>query len=214
MNPANAAEAFPACGDSDKEGRESTTWSAANLPSKRRCAKLDRAFAAEEQGSNLIVEGAHSHVAAPCRRTYFSAEARDVWTGIHLAALAAMWRNESEDSRTLRLEQRRGRRVRAGMPVLLYGRLADEPFQEETQTIDVSSHGGLFPISAPVVPSQKLVLTNLETNDDLACRVARLIRTEQGTTLAAVEFLQPSLRFWGSAVSSFGHENSTAERIS
>ena len=56
--------------------------------------------------------------------------------------------------------------------------------------------------------------TNLETDDDLACRVARLIRTEQGITLAAVEFLQPSLRFWGSAIASFGHENSTAERIS
>jgi len=122
--------------------------------------------------------------------------------------------SESEDSRTLRLEQRRGRRVRAATHILLYGRLADEPFQEETQTIDVSSHGGLFPVSAPLVASQKLILTNLETNDDLACRVARLIRTERGETLAAVEFLQPSLRFWGSAVSSFGHENSTAERIS
>jgi hypothetical protein len=77
----------------------------------------------------------------------------------------------------------------------------------------VSSHGGLFPISAPVIPSQKLIVTNLETNDDLACRVARLIRTERGETLAAVEFLQPSLRFWGPPISSLGHENSTAEPI-
>jgi len=112
------------------------------------------------------------------------------------------------------LEQRRGRRVRAAKRIVLYGRLGEEPFQEQTQTVDVSSHGGLFPISAPVVPSQKLILTNLETEDDLACRVARLIRTERGETLAAVEFLQPSLRFWGPVVSSFGHENSTAERIS
>ena len=134
-----------------------------------------------------------------------------------LASLLRRWlrpRGESSDSRTLRLEQRRGRRVHAGMPVLLYGRLADEPFQEHTRTIDVSSHGGLFPITTAVVPAQKLILTNLETDDDLACRVARLIRTEQGITLAAVEFLQPSLRFWGSAIASFGHENSTAERIS
>lgn len=134
-----------------------------------------------------------------------------------LASLLRRWLRpggESRDSRTLRLEQRRGRRVRAGMPVLLYGRLADEPFQEHTRTIDVSSHGGLFPVTAAVVPAQKLILTNLETNDDLACRVARLIQTEGGTTLAAVEFLQPSLRFWGSAVSAYGHENSTAERIS
>ena len=135
-----------------------------------------------------------------------------------LASLLRRWLHlgsEAQDSRErLLLEQRRGRRVRAALSILLYGRLADEPFQEQTQTIDVSSHGGLFPVSAAVVPSQKLILTNLETNDDLACRVARLIRTDEGTTLAAVEFLQPSLRFWGSAVSSFGHENSTAERIS
>jgi len=47
-------------------------------------------------------------------------------------------------------EQRRGPRVAAAMPVLLYGRLGDEPFQEHTETIDVSGHGGLVPISAEV----------------------------------------------------------------
>ncbi|HSY59030.1 MAG TPA: hypothetical protein VK795_05675 [Terriglobales bacterium] len=115
---------------------------------------------------------------------------------------------------SVRVEQRRGRRVQTAMRILLYGRLADEPFQEHTQTIDVSSHGGLFPISAAVVRSQKLILTNLETEDELACRVARLVQTKDGKTLAGVEFLQPSLRFWGTAVSSFGHENSSAQRIS
>ncbi|MGH9745086.1 MAG: hypothetical protein ACRD59_03105 [Candidatus Acidiferrales bacterium] len=121
----------------------------------------------------------------------------------------------SKSSRApLRVEQRRGRRVQAALHILLYGRLADEPFQERTETIDVSSHGGLFPISAAVVPSQKLIVTNLENDEELACRVTRLVRTEQGRTLAGVEFLQPSLRFWGAVVSSFGHENSTAQRIS
>jgi hypothetical protein len=112
------------------------------------------------------------------------------------------------------VEQRRGRRVQAAMRILLYGRQADEPFQEHTQTIDVSSHGGLFPISAAVERSQKLILTNLDTDEELACRITRLVHTEEGKTLAGVEFLQPSLQFWGSAVSSYGHENSTAERIS
>jgi hypothetical protein len=121
---------------------------------------------------------------------------------------------DRESRAQVRVEQRRGRRVQAGMRILLYGRLADEPFQEHSQTIDVSSHGGLFPISAAVVRSQKLILTNLETEDELACRVARLVHTKEGTTLAGVEFLQPSLQFWGPAVSSFGHENSGAQRNS
>jgi hypothetical protein len=94
-------------------------------------------------------------------------------------------------------EQRRGPRLPAAMPVLLYGRLGDEPFQEHTETIDVSRHGGLVPISAEVTCTQKLLLTNLQTNEELACRVARIARTQQGKTLAGLEFLQPAPRFWG-----------------
>jgi hypothetical protein len=37
-------------------------------------------------------EGGHATIAALERRTYFSAEARDVWTGITLAPLAATGR--------------------------------------------------------------------------------------------------------------------------
>jgi hypothetical protein len=94
-------------------------------------------------------------------------------------------------------EQRRAQRVLAAMPVLIYGRSADEPFQEQTETIDVSAHGGLIPITVEVMKSQKLLLTNLLTNEDLPCRVARLVLTREGKTLAGLEFLQPSRGFWG-----------------
>lgn len=94
-------------------------------------------------------------------------------------------------------EQRRARRVPVAMPVLIYGRSADEPFQEQTETIDVSAHGGLMPITVEVMKSQKLLLTNLMTNEELACRVARVVRTGEGKTLAGLEFLQPSEGFWG-----------------
>jgi len=97
-------------------------------------------------------------------------------------------------------EQRRAPRAAAAMPVLLYGRLGDEPFQEHTETIDVSAHGGLVPISAEVTCAQKLLLTNLQTNEELACRVARVVRTQQGKILAGLEFLQPSPRFWGESL--------------
>jgi hypothetical protein len=83
------------------------------------------------------------------------------------------------------------------MPVLIYGRSADEPFQEQAETIDVSAHGGLVPITVEVKESQKLLLTNLLTNEDRPCRVARLVQTREGKTLAGLEFLQPSEGFWG-----------------
>jgi len=99
-------------------------------------------------------------------------------------------------------EQRRAPRALAAMPVLLYGRLGDEPFQEHAETIDVSASGGLVPISAEVSCAQKLLLTNLQTNEELACRVARLVRTQQGKTLAGLEFLEPAPRFWGESLPS------------
>lgn len=94
-------------------------------------------------------------------------------------------------------EQRRAERVPVSMPVLLYGHIEGEPFQEQAETIDVSAHGGLVPITVEVKESQKLLLTNLLTNEDRPCRVARLVQTREGKTLAGLEFLQPSEGFWG-----------------
>ncbi|MGB0035047.1 MAG: PilZ domain-containing protein [Candidatus Acidiferrales bacterium] len=100
------------------------------------------------------------------------------------------------------LEQRRTQRVLVAMPVLIYGRLGNEPFQEDTETINVSANGGLLPITTEVLPSQKLLLTNLQTNEELTCRVARLVQTPGGRTLVGLEFLQPAPRFWGGALTS------------
>jgi hypothetical protein len=93
-------------------------------------------------------------------------------------------------------EQRRATRVPLTMPVLLYGRMGEEPFQEHTETINVSMNGGLVPVTAEVSCSQKLILTNLQTNEELACRVARITKTTRGTTLAGLEFLHPAPSFW------------------
>lgn len=83
------------------------------------------------------------------------------------------------------------------IPVLLYGSLRDKPFHENTETIDVCEHGGLVTASVKLIGSQKLILTNIQTNEDVACQVARLVQTGKGHTLAGLEFLQPSPRFWG-----------------
>jgi hypothetical protein len=95
-------------------------------------------------------------------------------------------------------DQRRAQRLPIFLPVQVYGQLDGEPFSENTETINVSSCGGLVPISAGVVRSQKLILTNLQTDQDLTCRVARLIRSERGQILAGLEFLQSAPGFWRS----------------
>jgi hypothetical protein len=93
-------------------------------------------------------------------------------------------------------DRRCGCRVALATPVCVYGWLADEPFSENTETLNVSVIGGLIPLYAKVIPSQELILTNLKTNEDLPCRVARSIRTEGGKTLAGLTFLQVSPSFW------------------
>jgi hypothetical protein len=98
-------------------------------------------------------------------------------------------------------DQRRAQRLPIYLPVQVYGKLEGVPFSENTETINVSSCGGLVPISAGVVRAQKLILTNLQTDEDLTCRVARLIRSERGQVLAGLEFLQSTPGFWRSSPS-------------
>jgi hypothetical protein len=93
-------------------------------------------------------------------------------------------------------EKRRAHRVAASMPVLIYGHSAVEPFAEPVTTANVSRTGTLVPLSAHVLRFQKLVITNLQSNEDAICRVARLVRTDDGRTFAALEFLQPPPHFW------------------
>jgi hypothetical protein len=71
-----------------------------------------------------------------------------------------------------------------------------EPFSEQTVTDNISAHGGLLRLSAELGRAQTLLLTNLHTNEDLACRVARRAKTETGRNLIGVEFLRPAPRFW------------------
>ncbi|MGA7624193.1 MAG: hypothetical protein WB630_02430 [Candidatus Acidiferrales bacterium] len=96
-------------------------------------------------------------------------------------------------------DQRRAQRLPICMPVMVYGRLGSEPFVEPTETINVSARGGLVLISSPVACRQEVVLTNMQTEEDLLCRVVRLIRSEKGYILAGLEFLEAAPGFWRSS---------------
>jgi len=94
------------------------------------------------------------------------------------------------------IEKRRSERVPAAMPVFIYGRVRGETFSEYAETSDISAQGGAVILSAEIERSQPILITNLRTNEDLACRVARLAITQKGSILVGFEFLRPSPRFW------------------
>ncbi len=92
---------------------------------------------------------------------------------------------------------RRAARVEAATSVFVYGRSRDEPFSEGTKTLNVSVNGGCVTVSREVAREQKIIITNAQTDEDLACRVARFARTGDGKVVVGLEFLEPRPHFWG-----------------
>jgi c-di-GMP-binding flagellar brake protein YcgR len=92
--------------------------------------------------------------------------------------------------------RRRNHRVSAFLPVFIYAHSHDEPFVEHAVTLNVSASGGLLSLSRDVAPSQELLVANVQTDEELPCRVARVTKTQAGTVLVGFEFLRPAPRFW------------------
>jgi hypothetical protein len=92
--------------------------------------------------------------------------------------------------------RRHSYRVAAFLPVFVYARSHDEPFAEHAVTLNVSASGGLLSVSREVAPSQQFLLANTQTDEELPCRIARVIKTQAGTTLVGFEFLRPAPHFW------------------
>lgn len=99
----------------------------------------------------------------------------------------------SETSPHRDIEKRRAHRVDLNAPVFLYGSADGEPFTDYSETIDVCSDGALVAINARLSPEQRILLTNLQTGQDLKCRV---VRVDNHLQVAAVEFLEACPLFW------------------
>jgi hypothetical protein len=95
------------------------------------------------------------------------------------------------------LRNRRSERIELHVPVVIYRRAGDgPPFYENTQTLIVSAHGALIPLKALVATKQKLLLQNTNNGEQQECRVVSINNELSGPCKVAVEFTQPSPRFW------------------
>lgn len=92
--------------------------------------------------------------------------------------------------------RRRNHRVSAFLPVFIYAHSHNEPFVEHAVTLNVSASGGLLSLSREVAPAQELLIANLQTDEELPCRIARVTKTQAGTVLVGFEFLRSAPRFW------------------
>jgi len=93
-------------------------------------------------------------------------------------------------------DRRRSHRVYISMPILVRGKHAGQSFEEATQTISVSAHGGLLRVAAKLVRGQAVSIVNAKTAEELPCTVTSLGQKENGKTEVGVEFTEASSFFW------------------
>jgi hypothetical protein len=93
--------------------------------------------------------------------------------------------------------RRRSQRVLLRMPVQVIARAAgNEHISETAFTSSVNAHGALIYMSLKVEVGNKLIIKNMETEEEQFVRVIRTNPAPEGHTEVAIEFLRPSPKFW------------------
>jgi len=92
---------------------------------------------------------------------------------------------------------RRSQRVCLRLPIMV---LREGPgnnvASEETQTLIVNAHGALIQLALTVEVGQLLGIKNLQTMEQLVCRVVHLGAEQLGKREVGIEYETPSPRFW------------------
>lgn len=107
--------------------------------------------------------------------------------------------NLMDEVRVDAAERRRSARTSMYVPVFVYGYAApDEPFHEETNTLQVNANGGLLRLGANVHFGQKLLLVNRLTKEEQECYVVTLAkRPKRAERHVGVAFARCAPEFWG-----------------
>jgi hypothetical protein len=94
--------------------------------------------------------------------------------------------------------ERRSLRLWISIPVRVSSKNAHgKGLGEDTETIVVNAHGGLFCLRQAVKIGADIVLTNLVTKEEQVCRVVTLGDSSDKGMRVGIEFLSPSPGFWG-----------------
>lgn len=104
--------------------------------------------------------------------------------------------------------RRRSRRRKARIAVVVRFQDVDKhSISETTHTIIVNDHGALVLLAAPTEIDQIVRLENVESGDELLCRVTSLGPSFMGKTQVAFEFILPMPGFWDTGADSKAHDS-------
>ena len=96
-------------------------------------------------------------------------------------------------------DHRRSHRARVKIPLFVYGSTPkDEPFVEETCTLEINAHGALIVMKTPVAAGERLLLTNETNEKSQECTVlaVRARRGRDAECAVAVKFGAAAAAFW------------------
>lgn len=95
--------------------------------------------------------------------------------------------------------QNRRRSKRIQLRVAIVVRLRDGgnlSTSEKTEAIIVNNHGALILLATAVKPNQIIRIENVNSREELLCRVTSLGESFMGKTQVGVEFVVPTPGFW------------------
>lgn len=72
-----------------------------------------------------------------------------------------------------------------------------EQFSEKTATIIVFPNGAVIRLSATLAPGQMVVVANLQSHQEVVCRVVNVKHPPNVKGYVEIQFTQPTNRFWG-----------------
>jgi hypothetical protein len=96
-------------------------------------------------------------------------------------------------------DRRRGQRVLAYAPVLVYGHTnGNEPFHEPTEALHVNASGGLITLTTEVRPDKPILLFNKTNQKEQKCRLVGYRGTYLSRKAIGFEFEPPEQdpNFW------------------
>lgn len=114
-------------------------------------------------------------------------------SSVATAPIPSAAESESVDSRR---ETRRSKRVYIAMAVRVAANRGKDSFQEDTATETVNAHGCMIRLSAAVKREDKVILTNLRSEEKIECRVASIGQFVGGKRQVGLEFSKSGGTFW------------------
>ncbi len=97
------------------------------------------------------------------------------------------------------MERRRSPRSSVYVPVFVYGYASEEePFYQESNTLQVNANGGLLRLDTNVQRGQKLLVMNRVTKEEQECYVVSLAKRPKHADLrVGIAFAKAAPGFWG-----------------